>query len=100
MVDAGGGVNKTLNAERPEVTSQLRVLYQTPGVASHPFSVHPRVPQTIREKITQTWFKFAQQDSGKEILNAVHFKKSVTANFEQDYKPLDGLRLEKYVPQH
>ena len=100
MVDAGGGVNKTINAERPEVTSQLRVLYQTPGVASHPFSVHPRVPHSVREKITQTWFKFAQQDSGKEILNAVHFKKSVKANFEQDYKPLDKLRLEKYVPQN
>jgi len=100
MVDAGGGVNKTLNAERPEVKNQLRVLYQTPGVASHPFSVHPRVPQTVRDKITQTWFKFAQQDSGKDILNAVHFNKSITANFDQDYQPLHRLSLEKYVPQN
>ena len=100
LVDAGGGVNKTLNAERPEVINQLRVLYQTPGVASHTFSVHPRVPETVREKIIQIWIKLAQQDSGKQILNAVHFKKPITANFERDYQPLNKLRLDKYVPQN
>jgi len=100
MADAGGGVNKTLNAERSEVANQLRVLYQTPGVASHPFSVHPRVPQTVREKITQTWLKFAHQESEKDILNAVHFDQSIMANYEQDYQPLGELQLEKYVPQN
>jgi phosphonate transport system substrate-binding protein len=43
QVDAGGGVLKTLSQQPEDVRSQLRVLYKTTEIPSHPFVAHPSI---------------------------------------------------------
>ena len=50
-VDAGGGVQKTFEAQDPAVRDALRILYTTRSMPSHPIAAHPRVPKAAREAI-------------------------------------------------
>ncbi len=97
MVSAGGGVNKTMNAERVEVKDQLRIIYTIPGVASHPFSVHPRTPKAVQAAVMDALLKLDNSEVGKKTLSAVHIYQPIIANYARDYKPLDTLELEKFI---
>ena len=97
VVDAGGGVNKTLDAERAEVQNQLRIIYTIPGVASHPLSAHPRVPEKVQSAVIQAILLLVNSTTGKQILNAVQINQPILADYERDYAPLVALELEKYL---
>ena len=93
---AGGGVNITLNLEPPAVRSLLRVLYETPGVAAHPLSAHPRLSATLREKITDAVLRMSEDEIGRGILHRVALTQPVRADYALDYQRLESLRLDKY----
>lgn len=93
---AGGGVNVTLNKEPPAVREQLRVLYETPGLAPHPLSAHPRVPAELRDKIKAAVLHMASDEAGRAILARVTLTKPVAADYPRDYQVLERLHLEKY----
>lgn len=93
---AGGGINITLNQEPPEIRSLLRVIYETPGVAPHPLSVHPQVPPALREKITEAILHMSTDEAGRAILNQVTLTQPVRADYARDYQPLERLHLDKY----
>ena len=95
-VAAGGGVNITLNQEPPVVQAQLRVLYQTPGVAAHPLSAHPRVSAALREQITNAVLGMSEDAAGREILQRVTLTQPVRADYKRDYQPLERLHLDSY----
>lgn len=95
-VAAGGGVNITLNQEAPAVRAQLRVLYETPGVAAHPLSAHPRVPAALREQITAAVLHMREDPAGREILQRVTLTQPVPADYNRDYQPLERLQLDSY----
>lgn len=95
-VAAGGGVNITLNQESPAVRAQLRVLYETPGVAAHPLSAHPRVPAALREQITAAVLRMREDPAGREILQRVTLTQPVPADYNRDYQPLERLQLDSY----
>ena len=94
---AGGTVVAAFNNEPPEVVEQLRIIYQTPGLASHPLAVHPRVPEAIRQKVTQALLKLTQDEAGRDLLVQVRMAKPILADYERDYFPLVKLQLEKYL---
>ncbi|MFA7279931.1 MAG: phosphate/phosphite/phosphonate ABC transporter substrate-binding protein [Sterolibacterium sp.] len=96
-VAAGGGVNLTFADERPEIHEQLRVLYQTPAVAPHPVVVHPRVPRPVREAIAKAILNLQGDEPGREMLKEIRTSQPVRANYEQDYYPLEMLKVQKYV---
>jgi phosphonate transport system substrate-binding protein len=99
LVDAGGGVNVTLRQEPPEARRYLRVLYETPPVAGHPLSAHPRVTSGLRTAVTRVIERLAQEPAGQALLAAVNLADPVVADYARDYAPLERLRLEKlYVP--
>lgn len=94
---AAGGVRATLDKEPEEVQSALRVLWETPGAAPHPFSAHPRVPAKQAEAITAALLKLAKDPAGQTLLKEVLIPNPVRADYGRDYQPLEKLKLDKYV---
>ncbi len=94
---ASGGVYRTLRRERPEVQSQLQVIYKTPSTPSHPIVVHKRVPKKVASAVQASIISLAKTDDGKAILKAILLPKPIPAIYKRDYKPLQDLNLEKYV---
>jgi len=94
QVDAGGGVASTLDKEPADLRNQLRVLYETPGIVSHPLLVHPRVPKDVQKKVADAFLALANDAIGQELLAAVSFTKPVLADYKRDYAEIERLHLE------
>lgn len=94
---AGGAVGATFGKEPPEVRALLRVLYETPGVAPHPLSAHPRVPAKDREAVAAALLQLGQEAAAAPLLQAIQMPRPLRADYGRDYRPLERLKLEKYV---
>jgi len=100
LAGAGGGVQKTLTEQKPEVQERLRVLYQTAAFPSHPIAAHPRVPPAVREQVQAALLAFAATPQGKLLLQEIPLSRMVAAT-AKDYQPLKNLGLEDFfVPEH
>lgn len=95
-VVAGGGVNHTLDRESPAVRDKLRILYRTKSYNSHPFSANPRIPESTRQAVADSFIRLNQTEQGRALLDRVQLAnpKRVTYN---DYAPLEKLNLERFV---
>ena len=96
---AAGGVEATLQAEPPEIRSQLRVLFATPSFAPHPLTAHPRVKADTRDCIERTLLRSSETPEGRSALEAIQVNEPVVASYLRDYAPLEQLSLESYVVQ-
>lgn len=95
-VIAGGGVNNTLEREAENVRNQLRIIYQTPPSAPHPFSVHPRVPIAIQEKVKAAFLALTQDPANQSFFNKIQIPLPVAADYAKDYHFLDSLELDAF----
>jgi len=93
---AAGGIRASLNKEPEQIRSQLRILYETPAVPSHPVAVHPRVPDALRNSVRQALQQLSQSPE-KGLLEAISISEFVAADYLRDYAPLETLGLEKYI---
>jgi phosphonate transport system substrate-binding protein len=96
-VAAGGSIASAVNSELPAVRDQLRTIYQTPAVASHPVTAHPRVPQAVRKALTQAFFDLTQDEAGRALLKSVQISAPMVSSYQTDYEPLQLLHLQKFV---
>jgi phosphonate transport system substrate-binding protein len=94
---AGGGVNQTLDSLAPELRAELRVLYTTPAVASHPLCAHPRVPAPVQQGVIDAFLALAADAEGRALLQAARLPDPVKADYASDYAPLEALQLEAFV---
>jgi len=94
---AGGGVKTTLAKEPEEIMNHLTVIYETPPTPSHPLSAHPRVPETVRNKIVTAVLGFGSNPANKDMLTNIQIPEPVEANYQRDYSSLKNLKLEKYI---
>jgi phosphonate transport system substrate-binding protein len=94
---AGGGINNTLSEEPEEIRANLRILMETPGVAPHPLSAHPRVPESTRQKVTAALQRIASDAEGRALMAGVQMESLVRADYTRDYLPLEKYGLESYV---
>lgn len=92
---AGGGVRRTLEAQDPAIQRQLRVIYETPGVAPHPIAYHPRVPEEVVEKVQAAILALSQTEAGQELLAGIPMSQPGLA-VKEDYQPLIDLQLEEF----
>lgn len=92
---AGGGVQKTLNNQKPEFRENLRVIYTTEKVNPHPIVVHPTVPELARKAVEKAFLELAQTDAGKIMLEKIPMKEIGTASLS-DYEPLKSMGLERF----
>ncbi|WP_295749999.1 phosphate/phosphite/phosphonate ABC transporter substrate-binding protein [Undibacterium sp.] len=96
-IAAGGAVNNTYNDEKPEIRDQLRIIFQTPGSASHPVIVHPRVPEAVGAAVKAAFLALQKDPAGLALLKEVRLPQPLATNYESDYLPLEKLGIEKYV---
>lgn len=95
--DAGGGIYRTLEGEHPELRNQLRVVFETPRLPSHPLIAHPRVPEALRQKLVDAILRMANDVEGRKLLDGVLLSQPVAADFKRDYSAVLRLGLEKYT---
>lgn len=95
QVDAGGGVQKTLNQQKDNIKGALRILHQTPKVNPHPLAAHPRVSVEVREKIKNTLLQLGQNAIGQALLSKIPMKKIGPATVN-DYSPLKKFKLDEF----
>ena len=95
QADAGGGVLQTLEDQPDAVRKQLRVIFRTAGVASHPVIAHKRLSRTVREQVRAAFIAMGETSSGRALLLRVPFDRIGRATAE-DYLPLKRMGLEKY----
>lgn len=94
---AAGGINLTFEEEPAEVRNALRILMETPGVAPHPLSAHPRVPVALRDSISQALLAMAGDPATRQAMDDIPWQNLVAADHDRDYRPLEQFGLEKYV---
>lgn len=90
---AGAGVYHTLNREPDELKSQLRVLYETPPLPSHPFVAHPRVPKHVILSLTNALMQLANDEEGRALLKGANIETPMRADYARDYQPLEAMDL-------
>lgn len=94
QVAAGSGVNSTLSSQPEGLQQHLRILYEVPGVASHPFAAHPRVPVEIQTRLQEEMLSLMKSPEGQQLMSAVQIIKPVKADYQRDYADLEVLGLE------
>lgn len=92
---AGGGVQKTLSQQPPEIRDQLRVLYKTSEVPSHPLTVHPRVNADIRNRVTSVFLDLGKTEPGKLMLKNIPINQIGEASII-DYAPVTEMALDQF----
>lgn len=92
LADAGGGVKRTFKTMDKATTSQLKVLWQTPGYTPHAIAVHPRVPVDITEKLRQGFVELSSSPHGAEVLKVLGLKSFETAK-NSDWDDVRSLGL-------
>lgn len=96
-VSAGGGIKKTLDKESDSAKSQLKIIFSTPEIASHPLAAHPRVTSAVSKNIVAALLEMANSPDTAKLLAAVQLPHPVEANFKRDYAYLLKLKLERYA---
>ena len=94
---AGGGVNKTLDAEPEDIRKKLRVIYETPGYRSHPIITNKRISPKLRDSILQSFIALNKTEHGRALLNGVQLNDPIPVTYQKDYLPLEKLKLGKLV---
>jgi phosphonate transport system substrate-binding protein len=95
---AGGGVQKTLQKQPPEIRDALKVIYQTPQVAPHPVAAHPRVDKATQDKIRDAFLQMANTPEDRDLLAKIPMIQVGQATLE-DYEVLKQMGLDKYYVQ-
>jgi phosphonate transport system substrate-binding protein len=92
---ATGGIEATFNLLSAADKSNLRVIYRTRDVPSHPFMANPRVPESIRRKLELAWLDISSEPAWDEVQSKVPFDHLVKTHIE-DYKTLEAMDLGRY----
>lgn len=94
---AGGGVYRTLEKEPDALKSRLRVLYETPGMASHPLAVRGTVPPQVREALVRAILALENSEQGRQMLASVNLSQPVRADYGRDYAPFRNIARKMYA---
>lgn len=95
VVEAGGGVEKTLQEQSPNIQEGLRVLYTTREMPSHPIAAHPRIARNIRDQVRKALLELAASPEGVALVDNIPMKKMVSTSIA-DYTVMKGWGLERY----
>lgn len=93
---AGGGVQKTLNRQKPQYRDALRVIHTTTKVAPHPLAALPGVPEADRLAVQNALLDLGKSEEGKALLQKIPIRQVGKATM-QDYEPLKQMGLERFA---
>jgi phosphonate transport system substrate-binding protein len=94
QVLAGSGVNTTFASQPSALQQHLRILYEVPGVVTHPFAAHPRVPEKIQARVQEVILEMVKDPEGRHLLDAIQIMKPIKADYQRDYLHLESMGLE------
>lgn len=89
---AGGGIQRTLEAIDPEVSSRLRVLTVTPSYVPHAFAAHPRVASETVNKVFSALSSLDRDEGGRRLLGQLSFK-GIEAASDLDWDEIRRLKI-------
>lgn len=95
LAAAGGGVEKTLQEQEPEVRDSLRILYTTREIPSHPIAALPRVAKSAREKVRHALLDMGSSREGRELLSKIPIR-DITSAGPHDYEKMRTWGLDAY----
>jgi phosphonate transport system substrate-binding protein len=98
QVDAGGGVQKTLEKQPEELRNRLRIIHRTREVTAHPFTVHPRVDTNAQQKVREALIALSDTPQGKRMLSKIPIKQ-IGPSTINDYQALSAWGLERFYHQ-
>ncbi len=101
LQEAGGGIQRTLEACPPEIRNELRVLSETPAYTPHALASHPRVPQEVVAKVLAAMESLSGDETGRRLLAPLAFKGIAAAQDREwnDIRALDIHLLKRYGRQ-
>ena len=96
--EAGGGIQRTLEASPAETRDALRVLSETPAYTPHAFAAHPRVPAATVSRVLAAMASLAADETGQRLLLPLAFKGIARAQDREwsDIRALNIDLLERY----
>ncbi len=98
IVDAGGGIESTLEAETPAIKNQLRILYRTAALPTHPIAAHARIPAAISKQFQKAILAYTETPEGRAQLSKVPILKiGIAVNSE--YKAVENMKLDEFFVQ-
>lgn len=95
LAAAGGGVEKTFREQDQKLQDQLRVLYTTREMPSHPIAAHPRMPAADRTRLQRAILDLAATEAGRALLADVPIANAVATSIK-DYLPMRAWGLDAY----
>lgn len=95
ITDAGAGVAATFNRQSEEIRNELRILYKTGSVPTHPIVVHPSVPSDVVKRVQAAFLELGNSSEGKALLSKIPMKKIGKTKI-QDYQVLIDMGLEVF----
>ncbi len=93
---AGGGIQRTLEALDPSISSQLRVLSKTKSYVSHAFAYKPEVPKETIDKVLSAMESLSQDDTGKYLLSNLSFK-GISPAKDSDWDEIRKLKINQEI---
>jgi phosphonate transport system substrate-binding protein len=90
---AGGGVRRTFERIRPDMRTQLRVLWAAAPVTPHAITAHPRVPRVVVEQLQRVLLDLKRDAAGRNVLKELGFTGIIAAH-DQDWDDVRALRLD------
>ncbi|QIR15496.1 phosphate/phosphite/phosphonate ABC transporter substrate-binding protein [Shewanella aestuarii] len=92
---AGGGVQKTLNNQKPQFKEALRIIHKTQEVVPHPIAVLPSVPVEVVNRVREALLKIGGLEQGRQLLEEIPMKKIGPANMDE-YITLKEIDLDRF----
>ena len=101
LQEAGGGIQRTLEASPVEIRETLRVLSETPAYTPHAFAAHPRVTPEVLAKVMAAMASVSADEAGQRLLAPLAFKGIAAAQDKEwnDIRALDIDLLGRYGSQ-
>jgi len=91
LQEAGGGIQRTLEAAPAEVRDKLLVIAETPPYTPHAFAAHSRVSKAQVAKVMAALASLADDEVGRALLKPLAFHGIVAADDQEwnDIRKLD-----------
>lgn len=96
QAEAGATLDINLEKDFPELMPELRIIYETQKVASHPIAAHPRVPKQLRESVEKLILNMDKDAAGKALLSQIGFSNPIKVNFKRDYAIMKEIDQSKH----
>jgi phosphonate transport system substrate-binding protein len=95
LAEAGGGVEKTLKEQEGVIKDSLKILYETRPMPSHPVASHPRVAESVSEKVRRAFIEMEATPNGRELLAKIPMNHPVAAQLKE-YAPMTKWGLDAF----